>query len=100
MVSIQSSARDSRGVIVHDEFAACHQRLLQRHGADVVAHGAEREQHRDFSFCPQSATIARPLASSVLSLCMTPLGGPVVPLVNARYTIWSGCVLGGRERKA
>ena len=32
----------------------------------------------------QSATIARALARSVLSECMTPFGVPVVPEVNAR----------------
>ena len=32
----------------------------------------------------QSATMARPLASSVLSECITPLGTPVVPEVKAR----------------
>ena len=37
-----------------------------------------------FSLSAQSATIERPLASSVLSLCITPLGVPVVPLVKAR----------------
>ena len=34
--------------------------------------------------CFQSVTMARALARSVLALCITPLGSPVVPEVKAR----------------
>ena len=59
----------------------------------------------------QSATIARPLASSVLSLCITPLGVPVVPagegeiddLVGVRSPAAAACgpsmAAGTRQRR-
>ena len=44
---------------------------------------------------PQSRTMSRALASSVLAECITHFGAPVVPDVNARYITTSGSVQAG-----
>jgi hypothetical protein len=44
----------------------------------------------------QSRAIIRAVASSVLSLCITPFGSPVVPEVKGGYITWLASRLGCR----